>query len=433
MTPGMGRWLAMAAVFLIWAGAAMAAEPAKPAVNQQTLLAIRVAQADALDRLAGLVLGARVSAGKTAGQAVGEGSDGEVAIRLLLRSARMAAEPRVYSDGLAEVDLEIPLADVARQLRDLGIAGAPKTPGVADLELRAIDGCLRASGTGRPPRDLPADVVKRVAAARPEDLPEMFPVGWERVTAAGRVAAVREARRRAYLAMAALVRDIRLGQADTVADLAGRDSAESTTLDVFIRSLPVAGDPRLMPDRVAEVDVAVSVREVIRILKDLRALRGGQARCTADDIDQVSVRLKTQRLTVTGRGMPPPESLGPPPARVAGGAPLPDWATDVLEARGTARFSDEVANREEARVLAARSAKVRALAELEKQVDAVALPDGRTVRERGLKDEVFRQDVKTLLASAKPSQYRATDDGKGWEVVLRLPLLRLYEFSRARE
>jgi hypothetical protein len=411
----------------------MAAEPAKPAVSQQTLLAIRVAQADALDRLAGLVLGARASAAKTVGQAVGEGSDGEVAIRVLLRSARMASEPRVYSDGVAEVDLEIPLADVTRQLRDLGIAGAPRTPGAADLELRAIDGCLRASGAGRPPPDLPADVVKRVAAARPEDLPEMFPVGWEGVTAAGRVAAVREARRRAYLAMASLVRDIRLGQADKVADLAGRDSPESTTLDVFIRSLPVAGDPRLMPDRVAEVDVDVSVRDVIRILKDLRALRGGQARWTADDIDQISVRLKTQRLTVTGRGMPPPESVGPPPARVAGGAPLPDWATDVLEARGAARFSDEVTDREEARVLAARSAKVRALAELEKQVDAVALPGGRTVRERGLKDEVFRQDVKTLLSSAKPSQYRATDDGKGWEVVLRLPLLRLYEFSRPRE
>jgi len=423
----------MAAAILTWAGAAMAAEPVKPPVNPQTLLAIRVAQADALDRLAGLVLGVRVSAGKTVGQAMGEGSEGEVAIRVLLRSARMAAEPRVYSDGLAEVDLEIPVADVARQLRDLMIGGAPKTPGVADLELRAIDGCLRASGTGRPPPDLPADVTRRVAAARPEDLPEMFPVGWERVTAAGRVAAIREARRRAYLAMAALVRDIGLGQAGTAADLAGRDLPGATTLDVFIRSLPVAGDPRLMPDRVAEVDVAVSVRDVIRLLKDLRALRAGEARWTADDIDQVSVRLKTQRLTVTGRGMPPPESLGPPPARVAGGAPLPDWATEALEARGAARFSDEVANREEARVLAARSAKGRALAELEKQVDAVALPDGRTVRERGLKDEVFRQDVKTLLASAKPSQYRATDDGKGWEVVLRLSLLRLYEFSRPRE
>jgi hypothetical protein len=73
------------------------------------------------------------------------------------------------------------------------------------------------------------------------------------------------------------------------------------------------------------------------------------------------------------------------------------------------------------------------VADLEKQVGAVTLADGRTVRQRSTKDEVFRRDVKTFLSGAKTTQYRPTEDGKGWEVTLRLPLIRLYEFSRPRE
>ena len=433
MPLAMGGLLLIVAAVLLWAGMVLAGEPPKPAPLPQALLAIRVAQVDALERLADLVLGAHLVADKTVGQAVGPGSDGDIEIRLLLRSARLAAEPRVYSDGLAEVDLECALDDVARLARDLRIVGAARTSGLADLEYRAIDGCLRASGTGRAPPDLALETAKRVQAARPEDVPEMFPLGWERVTATGRVAAIREARRRAYGAMAARIRDIHLGQTDKVGDLVGRGSSEALMLDVFIRSLPVAGEPRLMPDRLAEVDVAAPVRDVIRVLKDILALRGGGARATADDIDQLSVRLKVERLTVTGRGMPPVQEVGPPILRVAGGAPLPDWATEVLEARAAARFSDEVENREEGRVLAARSAKVRAVADLEKQVGAVTLADGRTVRQRSTKDEVFRRDVKTFLSGAKTTQYRPTEDGKGWEVTLRLPLIRLYEFSRPRE
>jgi hypothetical protein len=426
--------VAAAALMLCPAVAAAGARAATPAPDPGVVLAVRAAQVDAIERLADMVLAARLSAEKTVGDAVGPAGDGEIAIRVLLRSARMAAEPRVYSDGLAEVDLEIPLDSVVRQVRALGILGQTKTAGMPDLEHRAMDGYLRASGAGRAPADLPAEVIKRAEAARPEDLPEMFPLGWERVTPAGRVAAVRDARVRAYQAMAALIRDIHLGQTDKVGDLIGRVGPESTVFDSFIRALPVTGEPRLMPDRIAEETVTVPVRDLIRVLKDIRALRLGEARWSAEDIDQLSVRLKVERLTATGRGMPPPEESVPAQTPTAAGeAPMPEWAGQVLEARGTARFSDEVVSREDARVLAARSAKVRALSDIEKQIGAVKLDDGSTVRQRAAKDEVFRRDLKAFLSSAKTAAYRPTEDGKGWAVVLRLSLVRLYEVSRPRQ
>src|SRR4030042_575230 len=103
-----------------------------------------------------------------------------------------------------------------------------------------------------------------------------------------------------------------------------------------------------------------------------------------------------------GRGVPPPASVraarpeGPGPS-----APLPDWAAQALEATGAATLPDEIADRDRARVLAARSAKARALADLESRLNAVKLDDGRTVAERAAKDEVFRNDVTAFLGSAR--------------------------------
>ena len=185
----------------------------------------------------------------------------------------------------------------------------------------------------------------------------------------------------------------------------------------------------MMPDRIAEVDVVAMVPDLIRVLKDIRTLRGAK-RWTDEQLDRLSIRVKDRRLTATGYGMPPVSEVRPAEAAVvAGGAPLPDWAAETIEARGEAPLSPDATDREEARVLAARSAKARALSAVEKKVDAVALSSGVTVRQRAAKDSRFRRDLKTFLSSVRIVMSRPTEDGKGWEVKLRLSLARLYEFS----
>ena len=431
------KTIAPALVVALAAAAAFAAETAVPArgytADQARLLAIDVAHADGVNRLAEMALGARVSAVRTLGEALGFASDGEIALRVFLRSARVIGEPRVYSDGVAEVDAEIPIEAVIRKVHDLYTPGEHETAAMDELRYQAVDDMLRTSGTGRPPGGISDEVMRGVEAARPEDLPELFPAGWEGVTATGRVEAVRRARVRAYEAMGLRLRGLLLGQTETVDGLLGGVSAAEAMFDAFVRSLPVAGDPRMMPDRIAEVDVAAPVRDVIRVLKDVRRLRGSEVRLTEEQIDRLSVRLKTDRLAVTGRGMPPADAVHAADApAVAGGAPLPDWATQVLEATGTARFSDDVADREEARVLAARAAKVRAGADLRQQVDALTLAEDLTVRQLAARDPAFARDVGTFLSSAHTRAHRATPDGKAWEVTLRLPLIRLYACYRAR-
>jgi len=415
--------------------ALIAAAP-RPAYTpaQERLLAVRAAQADGYRRLADAILASRLADGKAVASAIPPAGDAEVALRVFLRSARMVGDPRLYSDGVAEADIEISLESVAQKVGQLCGAAAVGPAALADLRGQAVDGFLRVSGRGRAPSDLPPDAVGRAETARQDEPVEMFPAGWEQVTGRGRIGAERRARVAAYAAMGELVRGVQVSPTARVGQLAAGSAAAEALLDVFIRGLPVTGPPRLMPDGVAEVDVAAAVRDLLKVLRDVRALAPDDARWTDDQIDQLSVRLKTDRFLVTGHGMPPPEDVRPAEV-LAGppGSPPPDWAAEVLEARGVARLPDDVEDPKEARLLAARSAKVRAAADLARQLDALKLDGGGTVRDRASKDDTFRRDLVTFLASAKTVKYQPMEGGKQWEAVLRLPLMRLWEFSRPKE
>ena len=386
-------FVAVGVLMAAWCAAcgAMLAKPAGPTADQARMLAIRAAQVDAVNRLIETVMAARVSAVKTVGGAIGPGSDKEIALRVFLRAARRVGEPRVYSDGVAEVDVELPVAAVVRRVAELYTPGEHETGELADLRYVAVDGYVRAGGRGRPLRDPSAEVLERLESVPLEEMPE------------------------------------RIG------GLVDGLSASEAMFDGFVRSLPVAGPARMMPDRVAEVDVVAMTADLIRVLKDIRTLRGDEA-WTDEQLDRLSIRLKEPRLTATGRGMPPASEIRPADATVTRPkALLPDWAAETVEAQGEAPFSPDAKDREEARVLAARSAKARALDAVEKKVDAVTLAGGVTVRQRAAKDSRFRRDLKTFLSSVRVVVSRPTEDGKGWEVRLRLPLLRLYECSLSHD
>jgi len=411
----LGGWLCLVAT-------GRAAAPAESPAARQAL-SFRAAQADGLRRLAARVESAHLAPDATVGEGLERGSEGWIALRLFLRSARPVGEPRYYSDGVTEVDLEVSLEAVVEEAKRL----CPDAAALDDLGAGAVDGSIRATGVGRAPEGVEAAVAAQVVATPADVLPEVYPLGWENVQPAGRLQAARHARIRAYQAMGARLRETRVTPALTVADVVGPEPAAQSRLDVFVRSLPLAGPPRLMPDGLCEVTVRAPVRDVIGALKEIRLLAGGGAPVEEEELDNLSVRLKTDHLEATGWGAPMATLLEAPAPSEA--PALPDWAAGFLEASGVSRPPDEVGDRQQARVLALRSAKATALALLAKRLDAVGLDDGRTVRERAAKDPVFQRDVKTFLESAETVVSRDTEDGQ-CEVVVRLPLARLYGFSR---
>lgn len=422
-----------AAVLVIAASvlAACAASGAAYTPEQAEALAVRVAQVDAVERLTAGVLGVALPSGETVGEALGRGSRNEIALRVFLRSARMVGPPRVYSDGVAEVDVQVPADVVAAKVADL-TGRAPNEVPLGLLCVGPLDANLTASGHGAVPDGLSEGAVRRIVSTPADALPEMFPAGWHNVSASGRVLAARAARIAAYEAMADRIKSILLGRTETVGDLV-QGSAAVAAFDAYVRSLPVAGPPRFMPDAIAEVEVVTPLPRLIDALKTISRIRDRQERLTDDAIDRLSVRIKSDQMAVTGRGMPPPETIRPASAAtVAGGEALPDWATEVLEAFGTAELSPDVGDAGQNQLLAIRSAKVRALADLERQVNAIVLDGEKTVQQRAAKDAVFRRDVETFLDGARMVRCRSLRDGRAWEVVLRLPLLRLYEVSRHR-
>jgi len=428
----MSRALAMILAVAALAPASGAAQTGEYTPEQAEVLAVRMAQVDAVNRLTEKVLDAPLASGETVREALGPGSRKEIALRVFLRSARMVGPARVYSDGVAETDVQAPAEVVSAEVARL--LGRPAAAVSLDALLPGpVEANLSASGRAAAPPGLSAEAVRRIVSAAREALPEMFPAGWRRVTAEGRVLAARAARIAAYEALAGRLRGIRLGRTETVADLADGSPAASAAFDAYFRSLPVAGPPRFMPDRIAEVEAATKVSRLIGILKSLRALQSGGTRVTDERIDRLSVRIKSDRIAATGRGMPPPETIRPESAAAAGGVALPDWATETLEAVGDADLSRDVDDPRRKRLLAVRSAKVRALSDLERQVDAVVLDDGTTVRQRAARDAVFRRDLETFLDSARTVRQRSLRDGRAWEVTLRLPLLRLHAFSRRGE
>ena len=422
-----GRWLVWVGLALALAGPGPRASAQEYTEAQRQSLSLRSAEVDALARLADLVASAHLSADRTVGQALERGSDGWIALRLFLRSARPVGETRYYSTGVTEVDLEIPLEAVLKTLSALCTRREGDVLALDDLRAKAVDGHLRVSGVGRVPQDLEPGVAAQVVASPPETLPEMYPLGWATVQAAGRLQAARGARIRAYEAMSARIRELRVTPSHTVSDLVGGSAAAEARLDVYLRSLAPDGRPRMMPDGLCEVTVAAPLRDLIAALKEIQAMNPTGPKATGEEIDGLSVRLKTDGLTATGYGAPASAYV-----REGGGietAPLPDWAAAALETRGESRPPEHIEDAKEARVLALRAAKATAMEELAKRLDAVGLDDGRTVRERAAKDPVFQRDVKTFLQSAETVVSRPTDDGQ-WEVVVRLPLARLYEFSR---
>jgi len=413
--------------------AACAAGGGEYSAEQAQRLAVRMAQVDAVNRLTERVLAVALPSGETVREALGPGSRKDIALRVFLRSARMVGPPRVYSDGVAEVDVQAPVEVIAEKVAALSGRTPDQVP-LASLCVGPIGANLSASGRGRAPEGLSAETVRRIASAPADELTEMYPAGWRRVTAASRVLAARSARVAAYEAMADRLKGLLLGRSETVADLVAGSAAAKAAFDAYVRSLPVAGPPRFMPDGIAEVEVATPLARLIAVLKRLRRIRGRDTGPSAERIDRLSVRIKSDRIAVTGRGMPPPEAVRPAPApTVAGGEALPDWAAETLEAAGTAEISPDVSDARRNRLLAVRAAKVRALADLERQVNAVVLDGGTTVRQRAARDPVFRRDLETFLDSARPVRCRSLDEGRAWEVVLRLPLLRLYAFSRREE
>lgn len=106
----------------------------------------------------------------------------------------------------------------------------------------------------------------------------------------------------AYRKLAEEIKGIHIDASTTVRDFVGQNDQANTALDAFVKGLKVAGPPRYMPDGTCEVDVQVTLKQVMQAMKRIHMEYPDGKTYTFDRMGEYT---KKTVYTATGEGLPP--------------------------------------------------------------------------------------------------------------------------------
>ncbi|MCK4341112.1 MAG: hypothetical protein KAY37_05235 [Phycisphaerae bacterium] len=413
---GVSVWAGVGALLwfftLVPASAQTAAWPS--AAQQKVLQQVALGQArtELFARLRALPAGRDV----TVGDWLSGDIERERALRLWLRKQPRRGSPRLYSDGVCEVDASIQPEELREELlRLLEDYTTPATsPGV---DSRSIKGLARrwpmVWATGRA-------LLSR--HARPDRAP-----GWEDVTSEGLVLARRAAEADAYHALLEEAGRLMVSDNRRLREFLQADDAVRAAVREALRR-QAAVKVEYEPDQVAVARVRIGLRELLRILTRVHEehYRGDQFEVA--DFREMRLRAAWDELTASGLAQPPPRTIlrnRYEPIEYN----TPSWATETVSAAGRYEPVDGESPDEAAKVAAAR---LDALDNLRRKVEQLVIQKGVTVGEYLGYHQDLKGDVVLFLSGARPAGRPRALPAGGVEVKVELPLLRLWEIVRRK-
>lgn len=419
-------------VAMFFIGGLVSAQPLQKA--QQRLLAKRAAQVDAYRKLAELVKGLRISSNTYVRDFVAESDQVNTAFDTFIKGARIVGVPRYLPDGTCEVDVEMSIQEIINGLIEI----ARHTTFGHKYKFQQItqyvqESVIRATGSGVPREEGPAIVPGQQAVS---SITQGIP-GWEDVTARGRLMAERAAVVDAYRNLAETVKGIRITGNTYVRDFVAESDYVQTSLDTFIKGVR-PGPYRYLPDGEVEVDVEVTVREIIKQLKTIHqhlVQRGWGWRrdiFRTINFEEIVAVMPAKIVRSTGNGVVPlkyrlaPGIVTEPISNP--GVSMPAWAAQVVSAVGTGVPPEGMAGTE-AKLMAVRAAELDAKRNLVEKVYGVHINATTTVRDYVVQNDVVRADVDTFLAGASVGEPRYIEDGSV-EVAVSIPLEALARIIR---
>jgi len=335
------------------------------------------------------------------------------------------SRPQVYSDGVVAVQVHLPVSQIIAHLKSVcagHYAGKEYQPEDFDriplyTDRRGLWALGASRGTERP-----------VTAGA-------TPVGWYDVGVFGRLRTRRQATDNAHRRLLGRIRDLRCSPSKRLAAFLDSDKRIAADMTTFIHSHPNVGDVRYLPQRICEVDVTVTVADVVTELKSLANAYHTGAEWPQDVFDDLSLFVKAPEITVTGVAVPEPPGDGeqPPPAE------------DVWTHTAQADLPENVEDPAQAHLLATRSALARCREHLRSRWLAEPLPAAphddagetpaddaakpRTVAD--LVDDVpeVRTDLDTFLGNLRLVQVKDLTGGRV-KVTAELPRERFDELLR---
>lgn len=417
------NWLKVAGivvVVLFAAGAVMAQPLSAP---QQKLLAKRAAQVDAYRKLAEIVKGFRIDSQTYVRDFVAESDQIKTSFNNFIKGARVAGMPRYLPDGTCELDVEMTVQAIVTALTEIARHNSFGHKYKFNQMTQYVqEKIIRATGTGVP-RD---DAYPAATQYQPMSSVTFGIPGWEDVTARGRLMAERAALVDAYRNLAETVKGIRISGQTYVRDFVAESDYVQTSLDTFVKGARIVGPYRYLPGGEVEVDIEVTVQQVVRQLNTVRQHLVQKGWGWRRDIfrtvnfNNIVTVYPKKVVRATGNGIVPPKYRNAAMPGTAAAVSMPPWAAGVVSAVGTGVPPEGVTGTE-AKLMAVRAAELDAKRQLAEKVYGVHIDARTTVRDFVVQHDMVRADVDTYMAGAIVGEPRYLSDGSV-EVTVDLPL-----------
>lgn len=390
---------------------------------QQRLLAKRAAQVDAYRNLAERIKGLQIDSQTYVRDFVAESDQVRTSFDTFIKGIKVTGQPRYLPDGTCEVDVQITLKELITALQEIAKFNRfGHKYKFSKMTQFVQEKAIRATGYGAPREDNLAPVSTPTTVSSPT----RGIVGWDDVSARGRLMAERAAKVDAYRNLAETVKGIRISGQTYVRDFVAESDYVQTALDTFIKGARQVGPYRYLPYGEVEVAVEVTVREVVKELKTIRkhlVQRGwGWRRDIWQDIkfEQIVAVYPNKIVQATGNGVVPKKYRLAPANTAYNPAVAPTWTNASVSAVGTGVPPDGVTGTE-GKLMAVRAAELDARRQLLEKVYGVHIDAQTTVKDYVTQNDQVKAEVESFLAGAQVSEPKYLSDGSV-EVTASLPL-----------
>lgn len=408
---------------------------------QQKLLAKRAAELDAYRKLAEIIKGFEIDSETKVEDFVTESDTIHTYFRTFLKGAEMVGTPRHFEDGTCEVDMRITLERVITELNRIVkryYKGTRyKDIAFEDIKKHTERKVVQVTGSGIPrtEKQLPEEYQDEYIDPTPSRArsPWSNDPLWKKVPAVVRLKVKRAAEVLAYRKLAEMVMGFEITSETTVEDFMTEGDVVATRLNAYLRHVKI-NKYTYRPDGIIEAEVEMTLERMVTELKAVkkRFYKGSRYK----DVVFEDVKKYTERKIVKAIGEAPlPEKyLGiaeeeepEPVEKTAVVEKLPDWAGNVLKAKGQGLPPEDVDSEADAYVKAKRAAELMALRKLAEMLDGVQLTSDTTVKDFKTESDKIKGEVQTFMAGFKTVSEKLLEDEVTVEVEVELHLGELYK------
>lgn len=428
----------MAAVMCLAAAVAAAPAAAQPlTAGQDKLMSKRAAQVDAYRKLTEQIKGLRIDANTYVRDYVAESDQIQSALDAFIKGLKIDGMPRYLPDGTCEVDVQVTLQQVMQGLKRIHLDYPDKKRTRMSFDQMGQytkKTVLRATGVGLPPSQKAESTAPKSVSVKTQGIP-----GWENVTTQGRLLAERGALTDARRNLAETVKGLRISGNTYVRDFAVLNDQVQTSLNTFMAGIKEASPYRYQPDGICEVDVEVTIQDVIKQLNTIRTHYhvGFPPQCVFHDIqfERIIDWGVPKIIRATGNGAVPGKGYLKSPASGAtsgamqpgGAAPaMPPWAAQTVRASGTG-VTREGSVGTAARLETERAAEAVARRNLAEKVYGVQIDARTTVKDYVTVNDRVQAEVNRYLAGAQVVGEPVIMPDGTIEVEMELPLDGLWQ------